>query len=553
MSNETPQNVTNFTESESTDILQPENLNGNKKPSSVVALLLFCFASILYGMYLYADKLTFKEIPQLDTYTATTTSDVAAGTPVLDITGKPIPGMNRNEPYYDFAPVLGKDHNLPFVGYPADGDFVFDQERNYMFRLYEGWTFATETPSLPSFFSNPRYTIKDTSNKCFVTLVERREDNPTVADYTQTMYMYGFASVSESQMQAARGIDTASYPGDPNAERNFEISPWRPYLENEFSDASAHRLLDEPLATTSSSLVLHAKDGEVITKECDEAFVGMLRTLEPWYRQKQLTMADEGEILFINVYPQEGSVWTANNIGGNFTHVLLDTKNGEASERVEIARLEGMMNSQSPIIYKNTLYYSKQNVGLVAYNFFDNTEKAIIENAHAISENNISKETTVNDYFVANNTLYTLQGEWCNSHSADCDVRLVASNLDGTNQTALANNIPFRDIIGFDKTEKRLYLRYIDGDAGCMWGKYGAYDYTTNTILELQDVSGCYDTTDEIPSGALYMEALAERFEPQVRTVFRFNLFDGSITPIVEDISWNGYTSKTGERIRYIY
>lgn len=555
MAENTPDDQVNIVENTSEQLEQVPSVQSQNKFHSVLALLLLAIACALGVLYAYTYKTDSEQSIQPVEESGLSTTVPAIEHPddirVLDITGKQIASVPKDAPYYDFTAAIGSDHALPFLGYPATGDFIFDQERNYTFRLDTNWEFASTTPALPTLFTNPRYTLKDTLSNCYVTFADLVGSNPTENRYVQTMYSYGFASIHETQLQVGRRIDESRYLSDPNATRSFDVSPWRPYMQHEFSYTHAHRIISEPLLDIESVLVLHAPEGFIVTQECDEAFVGMLRTIEPKYQTDVLTQTSKGTLAFLNEYISEGAVWSLNGFEGRFTRILFDAEDKQANERTQVATLTAVMD-HPPSVYKNTLYFLKHGTGLTAFNLFDGTQKNILKDAATVIVDDQTKAITVNDYFMVNETLYTLQGAWCNEYKGRCNVSLVASSLDGENHVVLAKGLPYRDILGFDAAEQRLYLRYADGDAGCFWGRYGAYDYTTKTVVPLQEVSGCSDETDQKSDGIVFMESLAKKFESQVQFIHALQLTDGVVVPIT-DKSTNSTYRKLGEQIRYIF
>lgn len=503
-----------------------------KKKTSHVLVLAALFLTILgivvsaYVFFIRSDFIAVTEpqdvsIEQQATSTpAITYSDGEIH--FLDIQGEVISIIPKDTPYYDFTPVLGTDFMLPFKAPPASGDFLFDEQENYVFRLDQDWRVATTDIEVPRLYENPRYTLVNKDATCYITYLDSPKEGSIQNGYIQSMYGYGFASVYEQQFSTLRLIDTQGRSG---GERDMAVSPWRPYEKNEISFSSR---VGGFKSDRDSGLVLYAHKSATVSKACDEQFVGMLRTFEPQYMPVSISKVRDGTIEFIAEYGQEGSVLSFTQSPLRFVRVIW---NGNDGIKKQLKKFNTLFSEEKVTVYKNIFYYIKEDVGLVSYNLFTDTETVVIKNS-VNKDANKDRVVGVNEFFMYKNTLYTLQGEWCNDYMSKCTLKLFESNLDGANSILLAEGITDRDIIGFDAQTQSLYLRFAEGDAGCVWGTYHTYNLQTKKVTLLQEVSGCYSENEEKPAGVIYMEQLEAQFTLQVQQVYQIQLVNETFFPV---------------------
>jgi hypothetical protein len=168
-------------------------------------------------------------------------------------------------------------------------------------------------------------------------------------------------------------------------------------------------------------------------------------------------------------------------------------------------------------LYDNTFYYLKNDVGLVSHDVFTGEEKILVFGVATIPQYPFdqSQEVYMNDFYFADNKIFALMGPFCNEYMAKCNNELVTFDLNGSNKTVLASGITDRNIVGYDKAEQKLVMRYTDGDAGCAWGQYNEYDFETKKISLIGDASGCYEADGDAPEGLAFGNQVRQIFEKQ--------------------------------------
>ena len=518
------------------------------KSHLVVTLALFLvLVAIITGAYLFFLQASFIEMKESENTNLREQQKISSSTITysdgeihfLDIQGNVISIVQRDTPYYDFTPVEGGDFMLPFTAKPAMGDFVFDEEKNYVFRLDQDWKIATTDTKLPRLYTNPRYTLMNKTGTCYISYLDSPEGDAMATGYTQSLYRYGFVSIYELQFDAQRLLDNQYKQGDTaSQDRDMSVAPWKKYLPHEISVSSAVSSYGK------SGLVLYAHDVGVVRKDCDEQFVGMLRTFEPQYMPTSFASLQDGTIELVPEYVSEGTVVSFTNTPLRFARLLWS---GQDGIKKQAKKFNTAFSDQPVTVYKNMLYYLQDTVGLVSYNLFTNTETVLIKNSDPTLEDK-GRAVGVNSFFMYKDRLYTLQGQWCNDYMSKCNLKLIESNLDGTNPRTLAEAIADRNILGFDAQTQSLYLSFEEGDAGCAWGAYHTYNFITNSIILLQEVSGCYGEGEEKPDSVLYSEQIDTKFSSQVQYVNQLHVVGQTLLPRTTASE----TSARNIRIRYI-
>jgi hypothetical protein len=221
---------------------------------------------------------------------------------------------------------------------------------------------------------------------------------------------------------------------------------------------------------------------EAISAECDQEFASMVRTLEPYYEPTTLAQDSQGLL----------RISSASRI------LFKNNKDGITSE---VYRRGDMHHFGSPVVYKNAIYYSDPDVGLIRFDAFSGNEVVIIPNN---GENVITEF-----YFYRDRIFYILGPLSCiEDYDVKCDkMQLMESSLDGSSPRLLAANHDNHRIDGFDPIEQRLYLNSSYGDVGCVSGVDRAYDFAADTIVTLQGYNGCMDDPDFEEQWGSYFKA----------------------------------------------
>lgn len=154
-------------------------------------------------------------------------------------------------------------------------------------------------------------------------------------------------------------------------------------------------------------------------------------------------------------------------------------------DKIKTSSYEG---STSLVVVGQKIYFVNPNGQLSVFNIQKNSVQNIPLGDLALTDGNGAPQ--IMDYFVTDNIIYFLYGKNCNTYKSRCDLSILSYDLNSGTVKKILKNISARDILGYDKNKRELYLRYSEGGAGCFWGTIYVLNLGTLAIPK-NDYSAC--------------------------------------------------------------
>jgi hypothetical protein len=160
-----------------------------------------------------------------------------------------------------------------------------------------------------------------------------------------------------------------------------------------------------------------------------------------------------------------------------------------------------------PTIWENKVMYLEEDGRLAMFNISQNTTEYVdLGNRDLMGPSYHNPQYSlprINDYFPSGESLYILYGRPCNEYLAKCDSDLLMYNFSTKEVTVLASNLAARDILGFNQSEGIAFLRWSDGDAGCIFSTVFKFNLKTKAV-ESQNFGSCEGDTNQAEDRAAY-------------------------------------------------
>ena len=158
-----------------------------------------------------------------------------------------------------------------------------------------------------------------------------------------------------------------------------------------------------------------------------------------------------------------------------------------------------------PILINNSIYYLSGAKGNEVLRKLE-----IFSTSNTVLDIPFDRSKVVHSFFIHEDTIYYLTGEYCNYYMGECSLDLYSYNTSTKEQKLLASELASREIVGFESSKTKLILRFAEGDADCEWMTYEQYDISTEEKSLLGTFSYC--TGEESENPTLYEEN-QEEFE----------------------------------------
>jgi hypothetical protein len=263
----------------------------------------------------------------------------------------------------------------------------------------------------------------------------------------------------------------------------------------------------------NDGFILFNEDGKAVSDpSCANSFYDLIQSTVITYHQVSLTSESDG-LLYVGMKPR---------MNGNIeAHVMFATSSDAFPK--ELLPIE-LSPDQMPTGYRGKLYIADKNT----VSEVDFLQKKVTP----IAGLNIPATEVVNDFYFYNGSLFALVGPSCTDYRGLCDNRLIEKKLgDASPVVELGKHIRARDFVGFDAQSRKLYMVYVDGDAGFIGGKEYVYGVDSGVVEEGRNISTTAETPEEIGGGY----AIINQFPLQNRRTEVFIVTDGKITGNSDD------------------
>ncbi|KND49366.1 MAG: hypothetical protein AB203_03145 [Parcubacteria bacterium C7867-008] len=238
-----------------------------------------------------------------------------------------------------------------------------------------------------------------------------------------------------------------------------------------------------PYADSPNGFLLTSGEKQPLVEACAEEFDYILNTRALQYSAGALTSSSNGVLSIHDM----GSWFEAYaDIPHTISLVFTDKKTGKEVS-IASAALKNVHSIDEPFVSGTKLYFKSgayENPEIMSIDLVTG-ESDILPLQH--SEGNV-----IHSFYVRAGNVYYLTGEYCNDYKATCvDMKLHQYNVQTKASLELAGGITSRDIIGLNSTKDKIILAMREGDAGCGWGSYESYSFTTRTIQNLGSYHYC--------------------------------------------------------------
>lgn len=237
-----------------------------------------------------------------------------------------------------------------------------------------------------------------------------------------------------------------------------------------------------PYKTSTKGIMVYATSENPISDECERDFEQVTREREIDYISSVITIKSTGIIYFLTTDTTHRVIFQDKENGREYT----------ISENLYSKEYEYLIDALSPQQVDYNIYYL---LGSTTNPTLEKANLATGESTQILLEYDKSKP--IHDFFVHNNLIYYLSGEFCNQYIAPCNLDLKVFNQSTSKTEILASGLKSREILGFEKTGKKLLLQYADGDAGCSFVTHEEYNMDTKKVSKIFDLSFCINLDSE--------------------------------------------------------
>lgn len=362
--------------------------------------------------------------------------------------------------YYKLPSLLQKEGVDTVVVKSDDALFRFPSE-NFEFTKPIGWKeVSTSSIKIPDGISGGDFAFAKENSSCVIYHTNLRfEEKGKLGYFAQTSFA-DRVFAGKDQLDSSWYVNTKHIPinmsfqweGRQKLPREIRIV-YYPYVQSTNTEGSPVFLLFDV-------------NGDVVSDTCNKEFSDMLSTLKHVYPDTTLTNTSKGVIY---MYPQE-------NLLGIF--FMPD----QEQTAYKVMTLDIGSSGSSVVVYDGGIYYAGTDGQLKKVNVIDKT----ISNLQNLG---VKEGDVINTFNFIKGRLFYLAGKSCNEYRAQCDNSLYEYH-DGKPEL-LAEHSMSREILGFDQSEKNLYLLHGEGDAGCSWTTTELFNFTTRKLEKGHNYSFC--------------------------------------------------------------
>lgn len=283
-----------------------------------------------------------------------------------------------------------------------------------------------------------------------------------------------------------------------------------------------------PYADSKYGFLLTSGDNQPLLEACVEEFDDILDSRVINYPATQLTDKSNGIIYFQwRLSDFENYVELSKNIKLIFRNSLTSRE-----ESVLPDIFSKLPTLSEYFLEENKIYYfdgPANNPTIKTIDIFTGENQTI--------QLQYDTNKPVHSFFIRNDTLYYLMGEFCNEYLHPCtNMELKSYNLISRVTQDLVEGSTSREIVGFDASGNGLILQWSEADV-VLVGKYELFTFSNRTLKQM----GRYVTGGEGGEDGSY-----QTFEKLLGGSGTFNYFtikDGKITPLEQR---DGYSDKLG-------
>ncbi|HRH26176.1 MAG TPA: hypothetical protein PLF31_01750 [Candidatus Paceibacterota bacterium] len=242
---------------------------------------------------------------------------------------------------------------------------------------------------------------------------------------------------------------------------------------------------------------------------CADTFYEFIQSVVTSYTQATLTPESDG-LVYFGIKPR---------LSGNREMHIMFTESGQVFPKEIMPTALGF--DPSPAVYRGKLY--------VADKYTLSEVDLLKKTTTSIPNLNIKEGEVINDFYFHDGSLFALVGKSCTEYRSNCSNRLIEKKLDSTTPViTLATDLSARDIVGYDTEARKLYMVYVDGDAGVVWGEEYAYSVNAGVIEKGRNLNADPGFPEEqgIAAGAL------NRFPQQHKKGSVFEVKDGVLVGV---------------------
>ncbi len=336
------------------------------------------------------------------------------------------------------------------------GTFSF-LDRNFKFNLDEDWTAPTGTIAYPKDIGDVSFAFRKEGTTCIIAYASRPGRN--IFD------KYSQSSFSDRVVTADRTtLDTSWYVHKDDLPAGFD------FADNQ-TLAGEVRLTRYPEWSPSDFgeqgyFLLFDEKGGKVDPVCSAAASAMLSTLEMTYPDATLDAKSAG---YVYVGTRSGGQSSLRFISdeGPTVYKIIDI----SSELMPV-----------PFVFNDKIYYTQADRLFEADVFTRNIEEIPVP---------VASGDVINDFLFYDGIVYYLAGRDCRGYKETCSSDLVYYDLAAKNSEVLASGAVSRTILGFDAIEKKLYMRYVEGDAGCFKKTDEVFDLGKKALSKGEQFTGC--------------------------------------------------------------
>lgn len=334
-------------------------------------------------------------------------------------------------------------------------------------------------PTNYGFTSNQKISLKRQGASCAIVYGTINENE---------ILSYNNASTTKTNFDN----QTSDFINTDNKRLNKISLPFKREISNEekaagYTNTNLIAIPQFPYTESKFGFLLTSGEKQPLVEACVQEFNEILNSRAINYPTSKLTPDSNGNLLlrdissFFEIYtkiPKKITLLFENYSTGKYESIV-----SEAFQDIQ---------NIYPFLNKGKLYFMEGPI-----------DNSIIKTVDIFTGENkkipLQYDTTkpIHSFFIKNDILYYLTGEFCNTYLASCkNMSLKSYNLtSGINET-LVNNSKSRNINGFS-ANGNLILSWSDGDAGCSFGSYESYSFSNKILKNLGSYSHCEGDTND--------------------------------------------------------
>jgi hypothetical protein len=336
---------------------------------------------------------------------------------------------------------------------------------NFAFTVPEGWSEIEPTAySRPLGTENQVFTLQNLSFPCFISYVKR----PWYKDVVEDSYV--FTSVYENSLLSGKWFSLrwkAPRESLTSSIINQSIDEGRirkPFINEVLQ--TTYPVSGFRFSTTSlGEFFLSNPGGTVQNQQCISDYINLLLSLRPQYLPIQLSEETGGNLILL----REGS-----DLG-----IYLDSNEDYLYKVTSL----NMGQSSNIILRDNKLFFTSPHK-LIAVDPFS-------QKVYEVPGIDAGKQVVISFDFYGDKVFYLIGDEGCNDYKGRCSNDLYEYNPQSRDSILLASELTTRDLVGYDEVNDKLYLKYSDGDAGCMSARLESYDFKMKQVVPVLRYAFC--------------------------------------------------------------